>query len=104
MTGALVQSRNTIDEDLAFWGIDPKAVSLPEEAGIWAEHLTALNAFLAMAGQWRTIFNGEKVIWIGLDYAAAKPALDLAGLTLTPAEWADVQVIEAGARAALNGN
>ena len=39
---------------------------------------------------------------MGLDYGAVRAGLDLAGIVLTPAQWADVQMIEAGAKAARN--
>ena len=50
-----------------------------------------------MSGNW-----GGKVVWIGLDYAAARAALDLAGMTVTPEIWADVRAIEGGAIEELN--
>jgi hypothetical protein len=40
---------------------------------------------------------------IGLDYTAAQAGLELAGIAVTPAVWADVREIERGARAAMNG-
>lgn len=46
--------------------------------------------------------GGAKVIWVGLDYGAARAALDLAGLTVTPETWADVRAIEGGAIEELN--
>jgi hypothetical protein len=42
------------------------------------------------------------VAMTGLDYAGARAGLDLAGIAMTPALWADVQVIERGALAAMN--
>jgi hypothetical protein len=41
--------------------------------------------------------------YIGLDYAAAKAALDLGGFEVTPSVWRDLQDIEHGALAGLNG-
>lgn len=38
----------------------------------------------------------------GLDYAGARAGLELAGLEVTPALWADVQLIEHGAIAAMS--
>jgi len=38
----------------------------------------------------------------GLDYAGARAGLDLAGIAVTPALWADLQSIEHGAIAAMN--
>ena len=33
----------------------------------------------------------------GLDYAGARAGLEVAGFTVTPALWADIMMIEAGA-------
>lgn len=90
-------------DDCKAFGLDP-ALFIPteDETGLWPEHLPALRAYLAVADQWRIVM-GDKAIWLGLDYTAVRAGFDLAGLTLTPAEWADVQTIEEGARAALNG-
>ena len=75
---------------------------LPDyEEGVWEIHARALHAFLAVDGQWR-VASGEKSLWLGLDYTAVKAGLELAGLSLTPAEWSDVQMIERGALEALN--
>ena len=38
----------------------------------------------------------------GLDYAGARAGLDAAGFTVTPALWADIMMIEAGALSAKN--
>ena len=74
--------------------------------GLWEDHLPAWAAWCAVSGQWRTVPLsgnwGGKVIWVGLDYAAAHAALDLAGLTVTPEIWADVRAIEGGAIEELN--
>lgn len=43
------------------------------------------------------------VAYIGLDYGAAKAALDLAGIEVTPAVWRDLQDIEHGALLGKNG-
>jgi len=40
---------------------------------------------------------------IGLDYPAAKVGLEMAGIEVTPALWSDLQMVEIGARAAMNG-
>jgi hypothetical protein len=42
------------------------------------------------------------VIWLGIDYAAARAALDLAGLSVTPEIWNDVRTIEEGATEEMN--
>lgn len=40
--------------------------------------------------------------FIGLDYGAAQAGLGLRGLTVTPDQWLQVQVIERAALAAMN--
>lgn len=69
------------------------------EDGVWSEHVPALEAFLAVATQWRLSGMGRPV---GLDYTAARAGFDLAGITVSPALWEQVQAIEHGALAALN--
>ena len=73
---------------------------------VWSEHRPALEAFLAVSGQWRTESVGAHgviwVIWLALDATAAQAGLALAGLSVTPATWAQVRIIEAGAREELN--
>jgi Phage related hypothetical protein (DUF1799) len=72
--------------------------------GIWPENAPAVVAFLAVAAQWRGIAQMEGgTHWLGLDHAAAKAGFDLAGITMTPDLWNEVQLVEAGACAALNG-
>jgi hypothetical protein len=56
--------------------------------------------------QWRVVpvssLEGGRLIWLGLDYGAAKAGLDLAGINVTPATWAEVRCIEEGATLELN--
>lgn len=66
---------------------------------MWPEHLPALEAFLAICGQWRQSAKGR---FFGLDYTAVRAGFDLAGLEVTADLWSDVQLIEAGALKALN--
>ncbi len=77
-----------------------------EEEGLWPEHEPAWRAWCAVCGQWRTealsTMTTARVIWIGLDYSAARAALDLAGMEMTPALWAEVRAIEQGAVKELN--
>ena len=96
-------ARSPALDDAALWGIDPAALGLirDDEEGLWECHATALHAFVAVDGQWRVV-HGERPLIVGLDYTAVKAGLELAGMVLTPAEWADVQVIEKGALEALN--
>lgn len=94
-----------MDEDCRLFGVDPASLTraAPESHdGIWRDHVTALRAYLAIADQWRVVAGGSGALWLGLDYGAARAGLDLAGIAVSPEVWADVQLIEAGAKAALN--
>lgn len=76
-------------------------------AGVWPVNRKALDAFLVAATQWRTgIAMTEKgvlkTLWIGLDYAAAKVAMDAAGIALDAATLAGLRVMEIVARKELN--
>lgn len=93
----------------AFFGCSIVLDEGAEEAvGLWEEHLPAWNAWCEISGQWRTTAlmsdRGSKVVWIGLDYAAARAGLDLAGISITPECWSDIRLIEAGALKELNRN
>lgn len=60
-------------------------------------------AFLHISGQWRTASRGlGGTHYIGLDYTAAKYGLDFAGVTVSPATWMDLRLIETGALNELN--
>lgn len=57
-----------------------------------------------MSSQWRMVGLADgRMRALGLDYAGVQAGLALAGIAMTPELWADVQVIEAGAKAAING-
>ena len=93
--------------DLARYGLPADAFDGPDDnevvEGVWAVNAPAMRAFLAVDPQWRAIGRGEgPVHFLGLDYDGVRAGLDLAGIALTPGFWSDVQVIEAGAMAALN--
>lgn len=65
--------------------------------------MPALRAFLAIATQWRVIAPaGGGVFYLGLDYQGARAGIELAGMSVTPDLWSDVQLIEQGACSALN--
>ena len=87
------------------WGIDLTGADLDGEGagGGWGENVAALGAFLAIQTQWRCVMGPSgQMITTGLDYSGAKVGLKLAGIKMTPDLWADVRVIETGARAAMN--
>lgn len=82
----------------------------PDDDGIWDTHVPAFQAFQVVAGQWRTQVvtitamgtTATRVLWIGLDYAAARSGLELAGIAITPDLWSEVRDIETGAIEELN--
>lgn len=77
-----------------------------DDGALWPEHEPAWRAWCAVSGQWRTEavsgWGTARLIWLGLDYGAAKAALDLAGISVTPAVWDEVRLIEGGAIEELN--
>ena len=94
-----------MQSDLDFWGLGQMAE--PEvEFALWADHEAAWEAWAAVATQWRVVavggIEGGTLVWLGLDYGSARAALDLAGLAVTPATWAELRCIEAGAIEELN--
>lgn len=60
-------------------------------------------AFLGVASQFRGISLGGGLLWLGLDYRGVQAGWQMAGEEIPPDLWTQVQLIEAGARAALNG-
>lgn len=74
----------------------------PPGQGVWPQNVAAVRAFLAVCNQWRTVsagLAGARVI--GLDYAAARAGLEMSGIAVVPGLWAEVQVIEGAAVAAM---
>lgn len=95
-----------LEEDCAFFGIPPETLSASAhpQTGLWPEHVAAVETFLAISGQWRVLPRwGAPPHYLGLDYAAAEAGLRLAGVTVSPARWEEVRLIECGAMAELNG-
>lgn len=88
-------------------GITLPPAEEPDDHGIWEWHVPAWNAWCVISGQWRCVsvatMERAKLIWLGIDYAAAAAGLALAGVQITPEIWADVRQIEAGAVKELNG-
>lgn len=71
---------------------------------IWADNWDIVRAFGSVLTQWRTAPAGlSGIYYVGLDYAAVRVGLRLAGFKLTPALWEGVRVMEAEAKASLNG-
>lgn len=78
-------------------------------AGVWPQNVTIVLAFLAASSQWRIAglgggFVPARVYFVGLDYAGARVAIEAVGIAITPTLWVGMQVMEAAARDALNGD
>lgn len=99
-------SQSELVESAAEWGIPADA--LPEEDhddGVWPENVEAVRVWLSIASQWRTAPLGEVgLLWLGLDYAAVRAGLALSRIKVTPDLWDQIRLVEAGAKAALNGS
>jgi hypothetical protein len=76
-------------------------------SGVLRVNGPVVAAFLAGASQWRTASiatrRGAVTVFIGLDYAGVRVALEALAIAITPALWAGLVTMEQAARAALNG-
>lgn len=75
--------------------------------GIWPENADTVHAFLCVQSQWRTAtigggFGPSVVLYLGLDYASVRVALDAMQIAVTPDLWSGLHVMEAEACAVLN--
>jgi Phage related hypothetical protein (DUF1799) len=84
--------------------------------GVWPDNMPVVEAFLAVATQWRTAVRGGGgaaspfggsiapllTLFIGLDYASALASLDALGIAVTPDLWRDLQTMEFAALCRLN--
>lgn len=90
--------------DAACWGIPQPQATKEDDAAVWEENVPALLAYLEVSTQWRIVSLAEGGLHaVGLDYQGVKVGLELAGTEITPALWSDLQMVEIGARAAMNG-
>lgn len=76
--------------------------------GVWPQNAAIVEAFLIVSTQWRAVavpggMAPGRIVWLGLDYAGVEAGLKAAGVAVTPELWLGLQVMEAGARDALNG-
>ena len=85
-------------------------VSLPDaepDTKVWPENWDIVQAFLSVSTQWRmgTVGGGmvpAMPLFIGLDYAAVRVALDALEIPVTPELWRGLRVMEIEAATALN--
>lgn len=93
-----------LEADARFFGIPVALVRRADDQdGVWPEHLPALERFLAVQTQWCVEVGMRGAFWLGLDYGACESGLRLAGFAPDPELWAEVRLIEDGAKQELNG-
>lgn len=78
-----------------------------EFSRIWPDNVATVEAFLAVATQWRVVACGGGLaptvpIYIALDYCAVRTGLDAENIVVTPELWRGLRVMESAAAAALN--
>lgn len=80
---------------------DPATAPAPALA-IWPDHWDAVRLVAALGSQWRVIVGGDRLIWLGLDYAAVEVTARLMGIVLSATVFSQVQTLEAGITPRLN--
>ena len=65
------------------------------ETGVWRENAEAVQAFLRIQSLFR--FPGAFGGICGLEYGGGRDGLEMAGFTITPDLWAQLQCVERGA-------
>lgn len=81
------------------------AAAEPEGFPVWPENMPIVDAWLVVCSQWRAVaMSSGQVLWLGLDYAAARAGLECAAIALSPAQWSSLRLMERVAAAALNGS
>lgn len=85
-----------------------------EYAGLWPEHVPIVNAFMLVSSQWRVASVGSgmmspaggvsssRLVFIGLDYAAVRIALDAEEIEITRDLWGGIRAMEIAAIEVLN--
>lgn len=111
MRGRLMEApgpseRDALLADAALLGLTPAQVDQmqaatrrdPSAEGIWPENAPTIRAWLSVASQWRV----SGAVYLGLDYAGVRAALDALAITVGPDLWSGLQVMEFAARDVLN--
>jgi len=70
--------------------------------GVWPQNWNTVQAFHASITQWRVAVGMAGGGRTGFDYAGVRAGLKMAGLALSPDEWADFRHMEIAALNALN--
>lgn len=75
--------------------------------GVWPEHAPIVTAFAIVCTQWRIVPIGgglapSRLLFLGLDYTAARAGLDAAGIAVTPELWRGLRIMEDEATRAQN--
>lgn len=96
-------------DDAARFGLPPDACAalsqrLVSDSAVWRQNLGAVMAFLSVASQWRHASGPRGSIPTGLDYAGVRAGLEASKTEVTPELWADLQVMEFAAIAAMRGD
>lgn len=86
----------------AIAGPEDPATEADPALAIWPDHWDAVRLVAALASQWRVSVGGDRLIWLGLDYAAVEVTARLMGIGMSPTLFAQVQTLEAGITPALN--
>jgi hypothetical protein len=73
---------------------------------VWPEHQEIVEAFFASSTQWRVVaqstMESSRLVYLSLDYAAAKVAIDASGIAITADLMRGLRIMERAARQALN--
>lgn len=71
---------------------------------VWPVNMPIVDAFLAVATQWRTVALVDgRVMWMGLDYTAVHAHLAAIAVVLNPGQLLRLGTMEREASDALNG-
>jgi hypothetical protein len=96
----------------------PRTAEAEFGGGLWPQHVGIVNAFMAVAMQWRVVSRGGGgaagpfggmvapivPFFIGLDYSAVRAGLEAEGFIITPELWRCLRVMEDEACTVLNRN
>lgn len=89
--------QEAIDE----WRAQLKQQEAEDAIELPADCRAAVQAFLAVDTQWKKLVVGDRLLATGLDYAGVRAALRFLRMPVSPALFADLQLMEAEALAAI---